>query len=79
MWTIEMDSQIMCVELIEIKNLNLRLVAVAVKSNKIFIYKDKHLVDTIYTEEPVSAMLYGRFGREDNVLILVMKGQQQAN
>ncbi|XP_018022222.2 Bardet-Biedl syndrome 1 protein [Hyalella azteca] len=40
----------------------------------VLIFKDKYVVDTIHMEAPVSAMLFGRFGREDNTFILVMKG-----
>ncbi|KAF2361456.1 Bardet-Biedl syndrome 1 N-terminal [Trinorchestia longiramus] len=74
LWSQEMDSLILCLELIEIKALNLRLVAVALEDRRVLIFKDKHIVDTICTEAPVSAMLYGRFGREDNSFILVMRG-----
>ena len=70
-----MDSLIMCLEVIEVKTLNLRLVAVALEDKRVLIYKDKHLVDTINTDAPVTATLYGRFGREDNAFVLVTRGK----
>lgn len=69
-----MDSSVMCLEMIEVKTLNLHLVAVALEDKRVLVYKDKHLVDIIHTDYPVSAMLYGRFGREDNAFVLVMRG-----
>uniref|UniRef100_A0A6A7G4S6 Bardet-Biedl syndrome 1 protein-like n=1 Tax=Hirondellea gigas TaxID=1518452 RepID=A0A6A7G4S6_9CRUS len=74
LWTIEMDSLVMCLEIIEVKSLSLRLVAIALNDKRVLIYKDKHLVDTIYTDTSVTAMLYGRFGREDNAFVLIMRG-----
>ena len=64
----------MCLETLEIRTLGLKLTALGMADNRVLIYRDKHLVDTIHTEDKVSAMKFGRFGREDNTLILIMKG-----
>ena len=59
------------------RTLSLTLVALALADNRVLIYRDKHLVDTIHTEDRVSAMKFGRFGREDNTLVLVLKGESE--
>ncbi|XP_064095849.1 Bardet-Biedl syndrome 1 protein-like [Macrobrachium nipponense] len=64
----------MCMETLEIRTLGLKLTALGMLDHRVLIYRDKHLVDTIHTEDSVAAMKFGRFGREDNSLILVMKG-----
>lgn len=63
-------------ETLEIRTLGLILTALGMADNRVMIYRDKHLVDTIYTEDKISALKFGRFGREDNTLVLVMKGKQ---
>lgn len=65
----------MCMETLEIRTLGLKLTGLGMSDHRVLIYRDKHLVDTIYTEDSVAAMKFGRFGREDNTLILVLKGK----
>ena len=64
-----------CIEAVEIRNLAQELVAVAVDDQRILIYYDKHLVDTITVEKTVVAMRFGSYGREKNVLILISEGK----
>lgn len=75
MWSIQLPVPIICMETLEIRTLGLTLTALGMSDNRVMIYRDKHLVDTIYTEDKISALRYGRFGREDNTLVLVMKGK----
>ncbi|XP_045616559.1 BBSome complex member BBS1 isoform X1 [Procambarus clarkii] len=74
LWSLRLPAAITCVETLEIRTLGLTLTALGMADNRVMIYRDKHLVDTIHTEDRISAMKFGRFGREDNTLVLVMKG-----
>ncbi|XP_047480253.1 Bardet-Biedl syndrome 1 protein-like [Penaeus chinensis] len=74
LWTLKLPAPVMCMETLEIRTLGLKLTGLGMSDHRVLIYRDKHLVDTIYTEDSVAAMKFGRFGREDNTLILVLKG-----
>lgn len=54
--------------------LGLRLVAVALDSRQVHFYQDKSLVDIIECDDVVTAMRWGRLGREDNTLVMVSRG-----
>lgn len=73
LWSIQLPAPIICMESLEIRTLGLVLTALGMADNRVMIYRDKHLVDTIYTEDKISALKFGRFGREDNTLVMVMK------
>ena len=51
----------------------LRLIAVALDNKQIHVYQDRHRVDILDTDDTVVAMKYGRFGREDNTLVMVSR------
>ncbi|XP_071535409.1 BBSome complex member BBS1 [Panulirus ornatus] len=74
LWSLKLPTPVTCMETLEIRTLGLTLTALGMADHRVMIYRDKHLVDTIHTEDKISAMKFGRFGREDNTLVLVMKG-----
>jgi Bardet-Biedl syndrome 1 protein len=45
-------------------------VLVALKNGEIMMFNDKHHIDTISMNEPVHAMKFGIFGREEGCLIV---------
>ena len=55
----------------EIPSRGLNLIAVALSSSHLLIFDDKNVVDCFQMDNPVSAMKFGKFGREDNTLVLV--------
>ena len=55
----------------EIPSRGLSLIAVALSSGHVLIFDDKNVVDCFLMDNPVSAMKFGKFGREDNTLVLV--------
>ena len=61
------DSQII---LFPVSSRGMFLVAVALSSNHVLIYNDKNVVDCFKMDDTVSAMKFGRFGREENTLVL---------
>ena len=70
----ELPSTVLSMETLEIKTLGLELTALGMSDNRVLIYQDKHLVDAIATEDGVAGLRFGRFGREDNTLIIITKG-----
>ena len=68
------DSQII---LFPVSSRGMFLVAVALSSNHVLIYNDKNVVDCFQTDDAVSAMKFGRFGREENTLVIGKHGCYQ--
>ena len=70
-WLQKLPSPISCIEQMEIPSRGLSLIAVALSSGHVLIFDDKNVVDCFLMDNPVSAMKFGKFGREDNTLVLV--------
>ncbi|XP_003740934.1 Bardet-Biedl syndrome 1 protein [Galendromus occidentalis] len=73
LWTISLDHAIVAMQSVTIKTLGLELVAVCCQDSKIYFHKEKAVVDIVDTGAPVTAVRFGRFGREDNALVFVTK------
>jgi Bardet-Biedl syndrome 1 protein len=74
LWSVKMPANISTIELLDYKNKGVLAVLVALSNSEVHTYVDKNHVDTIITEDTVCAMKYGRFGREDQTLVMVTKG-----
>ena len=70
-WQQKLPSAISCIEQMDIPSRGLSLIAVALSSSHLLIFDDKNVVDCFQMDNPVSAMKFGKFGREDNTLVLV--------
>ena len=71
MWLQKLPSPITCIEQMEIPSRGLNLISVALTSSHVLIFDDKNVVDCFKMDNSVSAMKFGKFGREDNTLVLV--------
>lgn len=76
LWSLKLPAPVLCMESLEIRTLGLTLTALGLADRRVLVYRDKHVVDTIHTQDNVTAIKFGRFGREDNTLVMIMKGQQ---
>ncbi|KAK4326344.1 hypothetical protein Pmani_003138 [Petrolisthes manimaculis] len=74
LWSLKLAAPVLCIESLEIRTLGLTLTALGLADRRVLVYRDKHLVDTIHTQDNVTAIKFGRFGREDNTLVMIMKG-----
>lgn len=74
LWEVRLPAPITSMELLDHKPKGLVAVCVALNNSEVHIYKDKYLVNTIKTEDVVTAMKFGRFGREDGALIMTTRG-----
>ncbi|KFM79265.1 Bardet-Biedl syndrome 1 protein, partial [Stegodyphus mimosarum] len=74
LWNVKLPSNIVTLESVDIMQMGLRLIAVALGDGTVHFYQDKFLVDVLAAEDIVSAIRFGRFGREDNSLVMCMRG-----
>lgn len=70
MWTVKLPKSITTIEVVDYKPKGFKAVLVALANNEIHVYKEKYLVDIIKMDDVVTAMRFGRFGREDGALIM---------
>ena len=60
------------------KQRGFKATVVGLADKTVCVYKDKFLVNKITTPDVVSAILFGKFGREEGSLIMVTKGNLTA-
>ena len=60
------------------KQRGFKATVVGLADKTVCVYKDKFLVNKITTPDVVSAILFGKFGREEGSLIMVTKGNLAA-
>ena len=61
-------------ELMDNQTKGFKAVMVALTNSQVHMYRDKYLVDVIQTEDVVTGLRYGKFGREDSTLVMSTKG-----
>ncbi|XP_023566372.1 Bardet-Biedl syndrome 1 protein isoform X2 [Octodon degus] len=74
LWTVQMPAAIMTMNLLEQHSRGLQAVMVALANAEVRIYHDKVLLNVIRTPDPVTSLCFGRYGREDNTLIMTTRG-----
>uniref|UniRef100_T1J8I6 Uncharacterized protein n=1 Tax=Strigamia maritima TaxID=126957 RepID=T1J8I6_STRMM len=70
-WQLQLGKTIKSMCSVEVKQLGITLIAVALSDGLIHFYLDRFLVDVMVAEDTVVALKFGRFGREDNTLVMV--------
>ncbi|KAH3846342.1 hypothetical protein DPMN_088643, partial [Dreissena polymorpha] len=71
LWTVKLPKSITTLEVVDYKPKGFKAVLVALSSGEVHVYKEKYLVDVIKVDDVVTAMRFGRFGREDGALVMV--------
>ena len=71
LWNIQLPSSITAMEAFEIKTKGIKGVLLALRNGEVRLYRDKTLVNKLVLSDNVSAMKFGRFGREDSTLVMV--------
>lgn len=71
LWTVYLPSNIVSMAIMDYKARSFKGLLVSLNNGETRVYKDKFLVSTIKTNDPVTAIRFGRFGREDSALILI--------
>jgi len=72
---VKIPADIMAIEVLDYKAKSVVGVLVALSNCEVHTYIDKMHVDTIVTEDVVTAMKFGRFGREESTLVMITRGQ----
>ncbi|EDO40876.1 predicted protein [Nematostella vectensis] len=74
LWTVYLPANIATMALMDYKARGFKGVMVALTNGEVRLYKDKFLVNTLQMQDTVTAIRFGRFGREDSALILITRG-----
>lgn len=74
LWIVYFFINIIIMSLMDYKVRGFKVVMVVLSNGEVRIYKEKYFVNIIKMLDVVIVMKFGRFGREDSVLILIIKG-----
>ncbi|XP_040112316.1 Bardet-Biedl syndrome 1 protein isoform X2 [Oryx dammah] len=74
LWTVQMPAAILAMNRLEQRSRGLQAVMAALANGEVRIYHDKVLLNVIRTPEAVTSLCFGRYGREDNTLIMTTLG-----
>ncbi|XP_039337778.1 Bardet-Biedl syndrome 1 protein isoform X4 [Mauremys reevesii] len=74
LWTVYLPAPLMTMSLLDQKSRGFQAVMVGLANQVVHMYRDKNLVDVIRTQDVVTSICFGRYGREDNTLIMTTKG-----
>lgn len=73
-YSIYLPSAIHCMTLVAVTAQRMtKAVAVALANLEVRIYNEKHLVSVFSVKSPVTGMVFGRYGREDNTFITITR------
>ncbi|XP_064348168.1 Bardet-Biedl syndrome 1 protein isoform X1 [Camelus dromedarius] len=74
LWTVQMPAAILTMNLLEQCSRGLQAVMAGLANGEVRIYHDKALLNVIRTPDAVTSLCFGRYGREDNTLIMTTRG-----
>ncbi|XP_075693478.1 BBSome complex member BBS1 isoform X2 [Rhinoderma darwinii] len=74
LWTVTLPASIITMALLEQKSRSIQAVLVGLKNLEVHLYRDKNLLSVISTPDIVSSLCFGRYGREDDTLIMTTRG-----
>lgn len=77
-WTISLHADPLSMTGIPIAGLALDLVAVSLSDGSILFYNGANLVHTITTADPISSMIFGRYGQEEHALISISSSKSHS-
>ena len=71
-YSIYLPAAILCMTVMELKlSKNIKCLLVSLAKREVRVYNGKLLINTLKVDDPVVAMQFGRYGREDSTLALV--------
>ncbi|KAM9302244.1 BBSome complex member BBS1 [Gastrophryne carolinensis] len=74
LWSMTLPASIMTMSLLEQKSRSIQAVLVGLKNLEVHLYRDKNLLSVISTPDIVTSLCFGRYGREDDTLIMTTEG-----
>ncbi|KAK3242964.1 Bardet-Biedl syndrome 1 protein [Cymbomonas tetramitiformis] len=73
-YSIYLPASIVTMELLSVQRQRMvKALLVALSNGEVRVYNEKHLVSIHQTNDPVMGLRFGRFGREDNTMIMTHK------
>ena len=73
LWSIDMPCSIICTALMNHTSKGFKAVMVGLENGEVRIYRDKNLVDTVKFTDAPQAMCFGKYGRENSTLVVILK------
>ncbi|XP_071492569.1 BBSome complex member BBS1-like [Diadema antillarum] len=73
LWTVYLPAAITTMDLMDHRQKGFKAVMVALRNGEVHIYRDKFLINSIKTEDIITGLKFGRFGREDSTLVMSTK------
>ncbi|CAG2249956.1 BBS1 [Mytilus edulis] len=73
-WTVKLPASITTMETMDYPSKGFKGVILALNNCQVHLYKEKYLVNVISTEDIVTGLKFGRFGREDATLVMTTRG-----
>ena len=70
-WSQKLPASVKCLEPVDIPSRGVQFTAVALENRQVLVFNDKHVVDCFSANDIISAMKFGRFGREDSALVMI--------
>uniref|UniRef100_A0A8C5MM93 BBSome complex member BBS1 n=1 Tax=Leptobrachium leishanense TaxID=445787 RepID=A0A8C5MM93_9ANUR len=77
LWTVKLPAAAMTMSLLEQKSRSIQAVLVGLKNLEVHLYRDKNLISVISTPDIVTGLCFGRYGREDDTLIMTTKAMHR--
>ncbi|XP_060679492.1 Bardet-Biedl syndrome 1 protein [Hemiscyllium ocellatum] len=74
LWTVQLSAPITTMGLMDHKAKGFQALLVALANSEVHLYREKILVNVIQTQDVVTSLCFGRYGREDGTLIMTTKG-----
>ncbi|XP_077482534.1 BBSome complex member BBS1 [Stigmatopora argus] len=74
LWKVALPAAIRTMAPMELPARGLQAVLVALANCEVQLYRDKNLLSTVRTPAAVSAVRFGRYGREDSALVMSTEG-----
>ncbi|XP_069327897.1 BBSome complex member BBS1 [Eulemur rufifrons] len=74
LWTVQMPAAILTMNLLEQRSRGLQAVMAGLANGEVRIYRDKALLNVIRAPDAVTSLCFGRYGREENTLIMTTRG-----
>ncbi|XP_043934152.1 Bardet-Biedl syndrome 1 protein isoform X2 [Protopterus annectens] len=74
LWTSSLPATITTMGLLDHKTRGFQAVLVGLANSEVHMYRDKNLINIIKTQDVVTSICFGRYGREDGTLVMTTKG-----
>ncbi|XP_053134922.1 Bardet-Biedl syndrome 1 protein isoform X2 [Hemicordylus capensis] len=74
LWTVPLPAPPRTLSLMDQKSRGFQAVLVALANLEVHMYREKNLINVIQTPDVVTGICFGRYGREENTLVMTTQG-----